>query len=81
MNPYASTTTVTSSPNPSASGPTVKFVAKVVSSAPGGIETLTGGTAMASTAKLPVGTLTITATYNGDAKSAKSSGTVRQTVK
>jgi hypothetical protein len=46
-----------------------------------GTATLSGGTATVSTAKLPVGTLTITATYNGDAKSAKSSGTVTQTVK
>jgi len=37
--------------------------------------------ATVSTAKLPVGTLTIMATYNGEAKSAKSSGTVSQTVK
>jgi ABC-type uncharacterized transport system YnjBCD substrate-binding protein len=46
-----------------------------------GTATLSGGTATVSTAKLPVGTLTITATYNGHAKSAKSSGTVTQTVK
>jgi hypothetical protein len=45
-----------------------------------GTATLSGGTAMVSAAKLPVGTLTIRATYNGDAKPAKSSGTVSQTV-
>jgi hypothetical protein len=95
VNLYDSTTTLTSSPNPSASGQAVKFVAKI-SSSPGGLTgtvtfkqasstlgtaTLSGGNATLSTTKLPVGTLTITATYNGDAKSAESSGTISQTVK
>ena len=80
VNPYASTTTVTSSPNPSASGQTVKFVAKVVSSAPGGptaTVTFKQGATTLETATLSGGT----ATYHGDAKSAESSGTVSQTVK
>ena len=41
---------------------------------------LTAGTATLITTKLPVGTLTLTASYSGDAKSAKSSGTVQQVV-
>jgi len=61
-------------------GQTVKLVAKVVSSAPGGptaTVTFKQGATTLETATLSGGT----ATYHGDAKSAESSGTVSQTVK
>jgi hypothetical protein len=62
----------------------------VISAAPGGATgtvtfknggvwlgkaTLSGGTATLTTAKLPVGTFSITATYDGDAQSGKSTST------
>jgi hypothetical protein len=92
---YPSTTTVTSSLNPATFGQTVLLTATVSSSAPGGptgtvkflngttnlgTATLSGGIAILSTAKLPAGTLTITADYSGDAQSATSSATTSQTV-
>jgi uncharacterized repeat protein (TIGR03803 family) len=92
---YPSTTSLTSSPNPSTSGQAVTLTATVSSAAPGGptgtvtfkngttmlgTATLSAGTATLTTKKLPVGTLTITANYNGDAQSAKSSGTTTQVV-
>jgi large repetitive protein len=92
---YTSTTSVTSALNPSTFGQTVQLSATVNSSAPGGptgnvkflngttnlgTATLSGGVATLSTAKMPSGTLTITATYTGDAQSATSSGTTSQTV-
>jgi hypothetical protein len=46
-----------------------------------GTSNLSGGKAVLTTTKLPVGTLTLTASYNGDAQSGKSSGTTTQTVK
>jgi hypothetical protein len=95
VNRYPSTTTLTSGPNPSTSGQAVTLTATVSSSAPGGATgtvkfkngttslgtaTLSAGTAMLTKANLPIGTLTLTAYYNGDAQSAKSSGTTTQVV-
>jgi hypothetical protein len=95
VNRYASTTIVTSSPNPSTSMQSVTLTATVSSAAPGGAtgtvtflsgttylgaKPLSGGTATLTTSKLPVGTTTITATYHGDTQSAASSGTTTQTV-
>ncbi|MGA7633171.1 MAG: FG-GAP-like repeat-containing protein [Terriglobales bacterium] len=92
---YPSTTTLTSSPNPSTSGQAVTLTATVNSGAPGGptgkvaflngttqlgSATLSSGTATLIITKLPVGTLTITANYEGDTQSTKSSGTTSQTV-
>jgi hypothetical protein len=92
---YPSTTTVVSSPNPSSSGQPVTLTATVSSAAPGGptgrvsftngttwlgAATLSGGTAVVTTKKLPIGTLTITAKYEGDAQSSVSSGMTSQTV-
>ena len=93
---YPSTTKLTSSPNPSTYGHAITLTAKVTSGAPGGptgtvalrngsstlgSATLSSGIAHLMTAKLPAGTLTITAIYNGDSQSAKSTGTTTQTVK
>jgi len=93
---YSSTTAVTSAPNPSAYGQPIALTATVSSVSPGGptgtvtfkygstnlgIATLSGGIAsVTTTKKLPTGTLTITATYSGDAQSDKSVGTTIQTV-
>jgi len=80
--PTATTTTLTSSPNPSTHGQAVTFTA-VVASGTGvppngatvsfmkgakvlGTGSLTSGSASFTTAKLPVGTDSITATYGGD---------------
>jgi hypothetical protein len=41
---------------------------------------LSSGHAVFTTTKLPIGTLTLTASYSGDAQSAKSSGTATHTV-
>ncbi len=83
---YPSTTTVTSSPNPSAYGQSVTLTATVTSSAPIGptgtvtfndgsttlgAATLSAGTATLVTTKLPVGSNAVTATYNGDTQNAK----------
>jgi hypothetical protein len=92
---YSSTTTLSSIPNPSTHGQAVTLTATVTSSAPGGPTgqvifkngaasvgraMLSAGKATFATAKLPVGTLTITSNYNGDTHSAKSSGETTQTV-
>jgi hypothetical protein len=92
---YPSATIVVSSPNPSSFGQGVTLTATVSSGAPGGptgkvtfmngttslgTATLNGGTAVVTTTKLPVGTLTIAANYKGDTQSAASSGTTSQTV-
>jgi hypothetical protein len=92
---YPTTTSVVSEPNPATFGQTVQLSATVSSSAPGGstgtvkflngttnlgTATLSGGVAVLSTAKLPSGSLTITATYGGDSQSATSSGTTSQVV-
>lgn len=90
-----STTTVTTSPNPSNFRQAVTIVANVTSAEPGGptgtvtfksgsaglgTGTLSGGVAILVKSTLAVGTQTITATYNGDSQSAKSSGTTTQQV-
>ena len=90
---WASTTILTSNPNPSTDGQEVTLTAtvnspvgptgsvtfvsgsKTMNSAP-----LINGVATLTTKKLPAGTLTITANYNGDTQSAKSSGTLTQVV-
>jgi trimeric autotransporter adhesin len=92
---YASTTTVSSGLNPSTFGQGVQLTATVTSAAPGGptgtvkfmngttslgIAALSGSVAILDTAKMPAGTLTITAKYSGDAQSGTSSGTTSQTV-
>lgn len=92
---YSTTTTLRSSPNPSTSGQAVTLTATVSSGAHGGAtgkvtfkngitilgtSNLSGGKAVLTTTKLPVGTLTITANYDGDTQSGKSSGTTKQTV-
>jgi uncharacterized repeat protein (TIGR01451 family) len=95
VNPASTTTKITSSANPSSSGQTVTFTATVTSSTgldPFGKVTFTaGGTtlgtvslkdtvATVSTATLPVGTSTITATYNGSAGFTGSGASLTQTV-
>jgi hypothetical protein len=88
------TTTVTSSPNPSVVGQNVKFKATVESQTvrPVGTVTFTAGTTTLGsvnlaggeagliTSALPVGTTTVTATYNGTSNISGSSGSVAQTV-
>jgi Bacterial Ig-like domain (group 3)/FG-GAP-like repeat/FG-GAP repeat len=93
---YPTTTTLSSNPNPSSFGQAVTLTAAVSSAAPGGPTgtvifkngttslgkaMLSGGTASLTTTKLPIGALTIAAHYNGDASSARSSGTTTQTVR
>lgn len=93
---YASTTTVSSGLNPSTFGQGLQLTATVTSAAPGGptgtvrfmngttslgTAALSGSVAILDTAKMPAGTLTITAKYSGDAQSGTSSGTTSQTVK
>jgi hypothetical protein len=92
---YASTTTVSSGLNPSTFGQGVQLTATVTSAAPGGptgtvkfmngttslgTAALSGSVAILDTAKMPAGTLTITAKYSGDARSGTSSGNTSQTV-
>lgn len=92
---YSTSTSLTSNPNFSQHGQAVTLTATVSSGAPGGATgtvvfkngttslgkaTLIAGTATLTTKKLPVGTLTITASYNGDVQSGKSSGTCTQVV-
>jgi len=88
---YPTKTTLTTSPNPSSFGQTVTMTATVVSSGPVaptgkvvftdgttwiGAAILSGGVATATKSNLAVGTHPITATYNGDSNSAKSSSAV-----
>jgi hypothetical protein len=88
---YSTTTTLTSSPNPSSFGQAVTMTATVKSSgsvaATGkvtftdgtawiGAATLSGGVAAITRSNLAVGTHPITATYDGDSNSAKSSSAV-----
>ncbi|MGA9528927.1 MAG: FG-GAP-like repeat-containing protein [Terriglobales bacterium] len=95
VNLFPSTTTITASPNPSNFEQPVTMVAKVSSAEAGGptgtvtfkngatslgTETLSAGQAILVRSNLPVGTLTITATYNGDSQSAKSTGSTIQNV-
>ena len=87
---YPSTTALTSSPSPAILGQSVTLTATVRSSAPGdaigtvtfkngatklGMATLQGNTAILTTTRLPIGTLTIAASYGGDSRNGKSSGT------
>jgi hypothetical protein len=92
----ATTTTLTSSPNPSAYGQTVVFTATVTSSIGPppdgetvtfkqgatvlGTGTLSGGTATFSTSTLGVGSHAITAVYGGDSNFAGSTKAVSQVV-
>ncbi len=84
---YPGTVTLTTSPNPSAFGQSVEMIATVTSGAPDGptgtvtfkngstslgAATLSGGTALKATTSLPLGSDTLSATYNGDAQNAKS---------
>jgi hypothetical protein len=95
VNPVSTTTAITSSADPSSSGQTVTFTATVTSStgakATGtvtftagattlGTVALNGTHASISTATLPVGSTTITATYNGATDYTGSSGSLTQTV-
>ncbi len=81
------TTTLSSSPNHSIYGQAVTLTAIVSSTVPGGATgtvtfkngatgvgtvTLSGGVATLITRKLPAGTLSLTASYNGDLNSARS---------
>jgi hypothetical protein len=95
VNKAATTTGLTSAPDPSSSGQSVTFTATV--SSPAGSPTGTvrffegttllgtgtvgpGGVATFTTSTLPAGTHTITATYGGDTNFLGSSGTDTQTV-
>jgi hypothetical protein len=88
---FHSATSLTSSPNPSNHGQAVTLTATVSSPGPIlptgkvkfvngakaiGSATLSGGVATLTTKKLPVGTLSITATYQGDSQSAESTSPV-----
>jgi hypothetical protein len=93
---YNTSTNLTSGPNPSVVGQLVTLTASVASVGPlvptGSVTFKNGGTVIGSakvsggvarlnTSKLPAGTLSLTASYNGDVKSAKStSGIVVQVV-
>jgi hypothetical protein len=92
----ASTTTLMSSQNPSSTGQTVKFTAKVTATlggTPTGTVTFKNGTttlgraglshgmAAFSTSKIGAGQHTISAIYSGDARNAPSSKAMKQTVK
>jgi len=94
VNRYASTSLVTSNPNPSTFKQAVMVTATVTSpeaggatgtvtfsGAPGlGTVTLSGGVATITTTKFLVGTFTINAKYNGDTLTAPSTGSTVQTV-
>jgi len=87
---YATSIALTSSPNPSLHGQPVTFTATVTSTGPMptgkvvlkngctslGSAALINGVAKKTTSILPVGTNSITATYNGDVESAKSTSPV-----
>jgi hypothetical protein len=88
---YPTTTTLTSTPNPSIQGQVVTLTAIVSSAGPvtptgrvtfknGGVligsRALNNGVATLTTTNLPVGTLSITAKYNGDTQCAKSTSPV-----
>jgi hypothetical protein len=87
VNLHPTTTTLAASPNPSTFGQSVGLIATVTSSGPDGptgtvtfkngsttlgTGTLSGGTALLATTKLPVGSNSLTATYNGNAQNGKS---------
>ena len=88
---FSTTTTLTSTPNPSVQGQAVTLTATVTSTGdiqPTGKVTFTnggvlvggasivGGVATLTKRNLPVGTLSLTAAYHGDAQSAKSTSLV-----
>ena len=88
---FPTTTTLTSNVNPSTKGQAVTLTAKVASvgptsatgrvtfrnsGAPIGSALLVNGVAVLTRTNLPVGTLSITATYGGDAQSGKSASPV-----
>jgi hypothetical protein len=89
-----SAATLSSSPNPSTQGQAVTFTATITSptvTATGpvtftagktvlGTAQLSGHKATFTTSTLPVGSTTVTATYNGDSNIAESSASVTQTV-
>ena len=92
---YASATALQSNPNPSAHGETVTFTATVSSAGPDtptgkvafkdgtlaiGSTTLSGGVAVLHKSNLAAGTHSITATYQGDTDSGKSTSPVVQQV-
>ena len=87
VQPYATATALKPAPNPAAYGQAVTLTATVTSNAPGGVSgtvtfksggtvlgsvRLSGTTASLTTTKLPVGSDTLTATYNGDVSNGKS---------
>jgi hypothetical protein len=96
VNLYLSTTTLTSSPNPSTKGQPVTLTATVQSSNANsptgrvifkngtqnlGSGVLSGGVATLNTSKLPLGSNSLTAVYDGDTETSKSiSGIVIQGV-
>jgi hypothetical protein len=95
VNKAATTTTLTSAPDPSSAGQTVVFTATVTSPAGSPTGTVSffegstllgtatvgaGGVATFTTATLSAGTHTLTATYSGDGNFLGSSGTGTQTV-
>jgi hypothetical protein len=84
---YPATVVLTASPNPSPYKAPVTLTATVISNAPNpptgkvdfyngttslGMVTMTGGAAVLSTTKLPLGSDSLTATYEGDSDNAKS---------
>jgi hypothetical protein len=96
VTPAVTTTVIASSLNPSMQGQSVTFTAVVVSptTAPTGTVTFTAGAsvlgvatlngtgrARVTTATLPVGSNTVTATYSGSANVSGSSGALVQIVK
>lgn len=95
VQPAKITMTLISSPNPSASGKSVKFTATLTSNGntPNGqtvmfsfnggslgTATISGGKASYSTATLPVGTDKVTASYAGDVDHSSASASASQTV-
>ncbi len=92
---YTTTTILASSPNPSLYGQSVQLLATVASSAPGGATgtvtfkkgnqvlgtgTVAAGKASFTVTNFPAGSFSLSATYNGDAQSGKSSGSATQVV-
>jgi hypothetical protein len=88
---YRTTTGLTSAPNPSVQGQALTLTATVTSAGPIaptgrvtfknsgvgiGSATLSNGVAILTKKNLPIGTLSITATYSGDTQSAKSTSSV-----
>lgn len=92
VNPYTTTTTLTSSPNPSTNGQAVVLTATVSTTGPttptGKVKFFNGTTSLGSgtlnttgkatltTTKLPVGTDPLTATYQGDSQNGQSTSAV-----